>query len=917
MASTTARLRARAAGVGTALGALVGVSLVSVTGLAPAAVADSAQASLTTTPVVRGLNTPVNFDFAGDGRLFVAEKSGLVKTFDGAGDTTATTVIDLRRETYDQHDRGLLGLTLDPQFDTDRPFIYLLMSYDKDPFGTEAMPRWGGANGNDACSSPPGPNTDGCTSSGLIVRYAIRADGTADPDSRRVILDGSEETGGGWCQQFASHSIGEVGFGPDGMLYVSAGDGASFNAVDYGQYGQSTASSPTPKNPCNDRPGGRGTALTAANAEGGALRSQAPRSAPAQGYVSWDGAILRIDPETGAAAPGNPLVNNGIEGDDRIVAYGLRNPFRFSFRPGTSQMWLGDVGWGTYEEINSFDTGTGQTQVPNFGWPCHEGPDRQSGYDNANISMCESLYASPTSSLGGVSSPLKAPSFAWRRTSNSPAAGCGSGGGSATGGVFVENTNWPEDLRGSYLFADYARGCIVALPLTNGQPDPSRATAVVTGEPAVAIKTGPGGDPYYIDIAQGSIQRLRPVNGNQPPRAAFTATPTSGKAPLAVTFDASATTDPDEEPLTLSWDLDGDGDCDDATGVTAARTYTAAGSVTVTLCAVDQLGQRSTESTVINVDNTGPQVTVAASSAGTGWKVGDPLTFTATASDEEDGTLPASAYSWSFQVRHCADTQENGCHSHPTSATTNGSTATLEAPDHEYYAYVRATVTVTDSSGARSSAVVDAHPRTSTIRVSSTPVAVPLTVGPRSGTSPVTGQFLEGGVAQLIAPPSATLDGVEHRFVRWSDGNTDANRELAAPAGETALRAEYEVVVTPVDAAPRIVSATSTPATLTLYWMGGTGSVQVDARATDDRSVASVAGTLTSTSGRAIPVTMSRVSGTAADGAWRGNVRLGYGNVEALRHQVSVRATDSAGQSVRADAGQVRIRRCFLFFCNG
>ena len=70
-----------------------------------------------------------------------------------------------------------------------------------------------------------------------------------------------------WCQQYPSHSVGSLDFGPDGALYVSGGDGASFNFVDYGQDG-------SPLNPCGDPPGGIGGALTPPSAEGGALRSQ-------------------------------------------------------------------------------------------------------------------------------------------------------------------------------------------------------------------------------------------------------------------------------------------------------------------------------------------------------------------------------------------------------------------------------------------------------------------------------------------------------------------------------------------------------------------------------------------------------------------------------------------------------------------
>ena len=127
-----------------------------------------------------------------------------------------------------------------------------------------------------------------------------------------------------WVQQFPSHSIGNIAFGPDGALYASAGDAASFNYVDYGQ-------PVAPNNPGN--PFGDPTN------EGGALRSQDLRS-PAD-PVTLDGSIIRIDPNTGAALPTNPLFSSTDANARRIIAHGMRNPFRFTFRPGTNELWVG------------------------------------------------------------------------------------------------------------------------------------------------------------------------------------------------------------------------------------------------------------------------------------------------------------------------------------------------------------------------------------------------------------------------------------------------------------------------------------------------------------------------------------------------------------------------------------------------
>ena len=100
-------------------------------------------------------------------------------------------------------------------------------------------------------------------------------------------------------------------------------------------------------------------------AEGGALRSQDVRT-PAD-PAGLGGTVVRLNPETGAAMAGNPNAGSPDPNVRRIVASGLRNPFRMTVRPGTSEVWLGDVGWTTWEEINRLDP-VGPNV--NFGWPC-------------------------------------------------------------------------------------------------------------------------------------------------------------------------------------------------------------------------------------------------------------------------------------------------------------------------------------------------------------------------------------------------------------------------------------------------------------------------------------------------------------------------------------------------------------------
>ncbi len=83
----------------------------------------------TDTVAISGLTNPTVAAFAPNGRVFIGEKSGVVKTFDSLADTTATVTVDLRTAVQDFWDRGLLGLTVDPAFPA-RPYLYVLYTYD-------------------------------------------------------------------------------------------------------------------------------------------------------------------------------------------------------------------------------------------------------------------------------------------------------------------------------------------------------------------------------------------------------------------------------------------------------------------------------------------------------------------------------------------------------------------------------------------------------------------------------------------------------------------------------------------------------------------------------------------------------------------------------------------------------------------
>ena len=101
---------------------------------------------------ITGLVQPTVVRFSPDGRVFVAEKGGLIKVFDDLDDPTPSTYADLRIQVHDYWDRGLLGMALAPTFPVD-PSVYVLYTRDAALGGT--APRW-----TDACPTPPGPTTE-------------------------------------------------------------------------------------------------------------------------------------------------------------------------------------------------------------------------------------------------------------------------------------------------------------------------------------------------------------------------------------------------------------------------------------------------------------------------------------------------------------------------------------------------------------------------------------------------------------------------------------------------------------------------------------------------------------------------------------------------------------------------------------
>jgi len=218
---------------------------------------------------------------------------------------------------------------------------------------------------------------------------------TINPSSARVLMQID--------QPFSNHNGGWIGFGPDGYLYIATGDGGSGND-----------------------PGNR-----------------------AQSGNTLLGKMLRIDPAQDGGSPytvpaDNPFV--GVGGTlDEIWATGLRNPFRNSFDRVTGDLWIGDVGQFTREEVNFQPASS--TGGENYGWRCREGL-----IENPSFSGC-------TASLPpGVVDPI----FDYPR----------SGGNCSVIGGYVYNGCAIPELNGQYIYGDYCRGVVITYdPMTGTSTD--------------------------------------------------------------------------------------------------------------------------------------------------------------------------------------------------------------------------------------------------------------------------------------------------------------------------------------------------------------------------------------------------------------------------------------------------------------
>lgn len=424
-----------------------------------------------------------------------------------------------------------------------------------------------------------------------------------------------------------SHAGGSMRFGADGKLYISTGDGADYDTVN----------------------------------------SLALRSQDLDQLV---GKILRINAD-GTVPTDNPYYTTPSAVRSKVWELGLRNPFKTVFRPTTGALYVEDVGWSHWEEVNVAAAGA------NFGWPCYEGAGPNTPYQSAFPSQCAAVTSTP-------------PLYTYSHNSR---------GGAITGIAFFEGANYPSQYVDRVFISDYAQGWIKAITLGAGETYSSIAD-IALGDAAftpVDLALAPDGNLLYLVIASdfavpsGSLHRILYVgSGNHAPRPVASGSPNSGYAPLSVTFSAAGTSDADNDPLTYHW-LFGDGA--EADGLGVSHTYLSNGSYLATLQVGD--GQITREAKVaVTVGSLPPTATILSPPSYRTWVNGETISFSGSAVDPDEGALGPSSLRWTVILHH-------GGHNHSYMNST-GSSGSFLAVDHSTDGTVvtyELVLTATDSTG--------------------------------------------------------------------------------------------------------------------------------------------------------------------------------------------------------------------------
>lgn len=545
--------------------------------------------------IVAQCHDPLQLELLADGRLVFIERGGAVRMVCDATQESAPVITVGQIPVAVYGEVGLLGLAVDKSFG-DTGWLYLFFCPQSQPDTLR------------------------------LSRFTIRDD-DLNLESEIRLLEYPIDSAG------AIHMGGGLWLDDRGDLWVGTGDNCP----------------PIPELPVDIRTGRENFDALRTSANSQDLR----------------GKILRIHPEPDGTytIPAGNLFADAAQGRPEIFAMGCRNPFRLTVDTGTRAILWGDVGPNIDTTLglgpNGYDEFHRATQPGNFGWPMFVGPNE--AYRNFDFSARrpgawfdpqQPLNASPNNT-GLRQLPAPQPAIIWYPSTFSDRfPTLGSGGRSAMAGPVyqhsVTNPSGPHlhaRFRNRWFIFDWTRNWIQTVQFdTDGTVTEIEPFMPATSfRKPVDMKVGPDGSLYVIeygdkwgDNVDSEISRILYRRGNRQPAAELTASRVAGRAPLLVQFDASNSVDPDGDPLSFDWELNGQPLENRAASVALTLAQRGMHRVRVTVNDPDQAS--SSREMRIHVGNEPPQVAIRSPQHGSFFDWGETLHYAVEVDDAEDGS---------------------------------------------------------------------------------------------------------------------------------------------------------------------------------------------------------------------------------------------------------------------------------------
>ena len=577
-----------------------------------------------------GIPQPMELEIAPDGRIFFNEYGGKLKIYHP---DTKQIVEAGQIEVFTGQENGFLGFALDPHF-AENGWIYCLHS-PKDFDGQH------------------------------LSRYTMRGD-TLDLTSEKVLLQFEEQ------RKECCHHAGTVEFGPDGCLYFSTGDNTHPHADSNGYA------------PLDEREG----------------RSPWDAQKSAGNTNSLNGKIIRIRPKpdgTYEIPAGNLFPPGTPKTRPEIYAMGCRNPWRMSVDEKTGYVYWGEVGPDAgddgprgprgYDEINQ------AKKAGNFGWPYFVGNNfAYSDYDYVTKQVGKPfdpqhpINEGPNNTGLRELPPAQPAMIYWPYRQPREFPEMGEGGRTACAGpVFhwqpeFEMTNgFPKEFDGCLLVWDWERPTIRWArmdqdanfqriePFTGAVVTGNRAEQIEKLKPAIAAGAtllqrpvdavfGKDGALYLMDYGEtwgankdSKLVKISYLRGNLPPVAVAGAQPADGREPLTVRLSSAGSKDHEGDALKYEWRLQPGGPVV-STEANPQVTIKEPGNYRAELRVTDPQGASGTASVPLIVGNTAPLVKFDSPQDGDFFTPGQPLKYTVSVTDAEDGASSAKPDEFSIRT---------------------------------------------------------------------------------------------------------------------------------------------------------------------------------------------------------------------------------------------------------------------------